>query len=42
MKEMILLPHSDERRALLARAAELVETIFAEQPEWPVFDRTVT
>lgn len=42
MDDAILLPNSETRRALLAQAAELVETIFAEQPNWPVFDHTVT
>lgn len=42
MNDPILLPESAERQALLARAAELVESIFAEQPDWPVFDGSVT
>lgn len=42
MNEAILLPASDERQALLARAAELVETIFSEQPKWPIIDPDVT
>lgn len=42
MNDTILLPDSDQRRALLAQAAELVETIFAQQPDWPVFDRSTT
>ena len=42
MSDSILLPDTDERQALLERASQLVETIFAEQPEWPLFDRQVT
>jgi aromatic-L-amino-acid decarboxylase len=42
MSDAILLPDSGDRRALLARAAELVETVFAEQPDWPIFDSRVT
>ena len=36
MSDPALLPNSDERRLLLARAAELVEAVFAGQPDWPV------
>lgn len=42
MSQTTLLPDSAERQALLARASELVETIFAEQPEWPLIDHQIT
>ena len=42
MNHSILLPDSETRQALLAQAADLVETLFAEQPDWPVFDKATT
>jgi len=42
MSDPVLLPNSDERRLLLARAAELVEAVFAGQPDWPVVDAGIT
>ena len=42
MTDAILLPDSEERQALLARATSLVEAVFAGQPDWPVFDAAVT
>jgi len=42
MNDPILLPDSGARRALLAQAADLVETIYAEQQNWPIFDTGVT
>lgn len=42
MSDTILLPDSDARRALLDRATELVETIFADQPNWQIIDSNVT
>jgi len=42
MNNAILLPDSETRQALLAQAADLVETLFAEQPDWQVFDKATT
>jgi len=42
MSDPVLLPNSEERRVLLARAAELVEAVFAGQPDWPVVDAGIT
>jgi len=42
MSDPVLLPNSDERRLLLARATELVEAVFAGQPDWAVVDAGIT
>lgn len=42
MTKPVLLPDSEQRQALLEQAARFVEIVFAEQPDWPVFDARVT